>query len=126
MGISPEVVRNRLSRGTLESVKERGRVFVLIDRDMARDTDDIPTDTPGEVHAALVSAKDETIGVLEEQLESERAASAELRRIVAGLVQRLPELEPAREPRDADISAADERAGTGRTAGRREARFVVA
>ena len=36
LGISPEVVRNRLSRGTLESVKERGRVFVLIDRDMAR------------------------------------------------------------------------------------------
>ena len=35
------------------------------------------------------------------QLEAERGASAELRRIVAGLVQRIPELEAPREPRDA-------------------------
>jgi hypothetical protein len=37
------------------------------------------------------------VGFLERQLETEQAASAELRRIVAGLVQRVPELEPARE-----------------------------
>src|SRR5215212_3673969 len=107
LGISPEAVRNRLSRGTLKSVKERGRVYVLIDRDMVRDNDDmsggtsrdtadIPSDTPPD-STALIDAKDETIRILEEQLESERAASAELRRIVAGLVQRVPELEPARE-----------------------------
>jgi hypothetical protein len=100
LGISPEAVRNRLSRGTLESVKENGRVFVLTDGDMARDTDDIPTEIPGE-STAVINAKDETIRILEEQLESERAASAELRRIVAGLVQRVPELEPAREARNA-------------------------
>ena len=99
LGISPEAVRNRLSRGTLESVKENGRVFVLIDRGMSRDTDDTPPDTPVE-STAVIDAKDETIRILEEQLESERAASAELRRIVAGLVQRVPELEPAREPRE--------------------------
>jgi hypothetical protein len=107
LGISPEAVRNRLSRGTLKSVKENGRVFVLIDRDMARDTDDIPTDTPP-AHVAVIDAKDETIRVLEEQLEAERAASAELRRIVAGLVQRVPELEPASEPRESPLSAAAE------------------
>jgi hypothetical protein len=126
LGISPEAVRNRLSRGTLKSVKERGRVFVLIDRDMvrdnndmsggtSRDTDDIPTDTPPE-SAALIDAKDETIRILEEQLESERAASAELRRIVAGLVQRVPELEPAREAppegRESTVSASGD-AGEG-------------
>jgi hypothetical protein len=33
LGISPEAVRNRLSRGTLESVKEFGTVYILIDRE---------------------------------------------------------------------------------------------
>jgi hypothetical protein len=107
LGISPEAVRNRLSRGTLDSVKEDGAVYVLLKVDMVRHTDGISPDMPGE-SAALVSAKDETIRVLREQLEAERAASAELRRIVAGLVQRVPELEPASEPRDAPVSPSEE------------------
>jgi hypothetical protein len=99
LGISPEAVRNRLSRGTLESVKEDGTVYVLISTDRSRHTGDTSGDIPGEAPtgAALISAKDETIRVLREQLEAERSASAELRRIVAGLVQRVPELEPAPE-----------------------------
>lgn len=107
LGISPEAVRNRLSRGTLDSTKENGTVYVLLEADMARSTADTPNgtprstddrsgDTPGE-SAALMAAKDETIRVLRDQLEAERAAGAELRRIVAGLVQRVPELEAPRE-----------------------------
>ena len=98
LGISPEAVRNRLSRGTLESVKENGRVFVLIDRDMARDTDDMPTDTPHE-STAVIEAKDETIRVLKDLLDAEREANRENRRIIVGLVQRVPELE-ARQSRE--------------------------
>jgi hypothetical protein len=107
LGISPEAVRNRLSRGTLDSVKENGSVFVLLDADKVRYTDGTPTDRPqhtggtpsdiSEDSGALIASKDETIRVLLSQLEAERAASAEMRRIVAGLVQRVPELEPARE-----------------------------
>lgn len=96
LGISPEAVRNRLSRGTLASNKEDGTVYVLLEADRVRHIGDTPNDISGE-SSALISAKDETIRVLTEQLEAERAASAELRRIVAGLVQRVPELEPARE-----------------------------
>ncbi len=99
--ISPDAVRNRLSRGTLDSVREDGRVFVLIDRDMARDTGDIWNGTPPEgPAAAIVDAKDETIRVLKDQLEAEREANRENRRIIAGLVQRVPELEAASAPRD--------------------------
>jgi hypothetical protein len=107
LGISPEAVRNRLSRGTLDSVKENGSVFVLLDADKVRYADGTTTDrsqhTGGtttdilEDPGALIASKDETIRVLLSQLEAERAASAEMRRIVAGLVQRVPELEPARE-----------------------------
>jgi hypothetical protein len=108
LGISTGAVRNRLSRGTLESVKEDGTVYVLLPADMLQDTErdavDMSRDT-GEIHGdmsgesgGLISAKDETIHLLREQLEVEREASAELRRIIAGLVQRVPELEPSREP----------------------------
>ena len=117
LGISPEAVRNRLSRGTLDSVKENGTVYVLLEADMARSTTDTPNDRlrsaadrpgdPQDAHAALVAAKDETIRVLREQLEAERAAGAELRRIVAGLVHRVPELEAPRGPRDAPETAAE-------------------
>src|SRR5829696_3452083 len=107
LGISPEAVRNRLSRGTLESTKENGTVYVLLTADMVRHTDDRSSDRSGGTSrhigdtpndpSSLISAKEETIGVLKAQLEAERAASAELRRIVAGLVQRVPELEPAND-----------------------------
>jgi hypothetical protein len=121
LGISPEAVRNRLSRGTLDSVKENGSVFVLLDADKVRYADGTTTDrsqhTGGtttdilEDPGALIASKDETIRVLLSQLEAERAASAEMRRIVAGLVQRVPELEPAREassePTGAPLSHSD-------------------
>ena len=110
LGISPEAVRNRLSRRTLNSVREDGTVYVLLDTDRLRHTgntsdgtsDDIPV-----VSESLISAKDETIRVLSEQLEAERTASAELRRIVAGLVQRVPELEAVPEPRDTPMTGSE-------------------
>ena len=108
--ISPEAVRNRLSRGTLESAKEDGTVFVLLEADRARHITDTSHDIPGETEA-LISAKDETIRVLSEQLEAEREASAELRRIVAGLVQRVPELEAPQEPREAPETVSEESGG---------------
>jgi hypothetical protein len=128
LGISPEAVRNRLSRGTLNSEKEDGTVYVLLPADKVRhigDRSQYTIDRPNgtsqhigdtfsdipENSASLISAKDETIRVLSEQLEAERMASSELRRIVAGLVQRVPELEPARdtspEPRDSPVPSSE-------------------
>ncbi len=99
LGISPEAVRNRLSRGTLRSEKRAGRVFVLIDRDMVRPTErhtaDTTTDTTG-----LVDALRQQIASLERQLGVANEANRENRRIIAGLVQRIPELQAAPEPRD--------------------------
>jgi hypothetical protein len=42
---------------------------------------------------ALISAKNETIATLRDQLEAERQAHAEARRIIAGLVERIPAIE---------------------------------
>jgi septal ring factor EnvC (AmiA/AmiB activator) len=89
---------------------------VLLEADKVRHTADESHDIPGET-GALISAKDETIRVLREQLEAEREASAELRRIVAGLVQRVPELEAPAEPREAPEAASE---GSGGTQDRKE------
>ncbi len=125
LGISPEAVRNRLSRGTLDSIRMSGMVYVLLPTDRPRHTDDIPNGTPKDIpidisgvfgqgsRPALISAKDETIRVLENQLEAEREASAELRRIIAGLVQRVPELEAPPESRESPETATNLHQGGG-------------
>jgi hypothetical protein len=96
LGTSVDAVRKRIARGTLESEKADGKVYVWLDDGAPRsDTD------------ALISSKDETITVLREQLEAEREnlraernAHAEARRIIAGLVERVPALEPPAETRE--------------------------
>jgi hypothetical protein len=118
LGISTGAVRNRLSRGTLESIKENGTVFVLLSSEMSRDvtdtpantsrdTDDMPPEMSRDVEA-LMAAKAETIRILTEQLGRAEERDRENRRIIAGLVQRVPELEPAREPRESDVSVSEE------------------
>ncbi len=107
LGISPEAVRNRLSRGTLDSVKENGSVFVLLKTDTSRHADGTPEDISGE-SGGLISAKDETIRVLREQLEAEREANRENRRIIAGLVQRVPEIEAPRKAPESPRTSAEE------------------
>jgi excisionase family DNA binding protein len=89
LGTSVDAVRMRVRRGSLESEKDPdGRVYVWVDGDSS-ETEPRRDGEP----EALISAKDETIAVLREQLEAEREAHREARRIIAGLVQRIPELE---------------------------------
>ncbi len=98
LGISPEAVRNRLSRGTLRSEKVDGRVFVLIDRDMARHTERSTGDTPTDT-LELVEEMRARIEDLRDQLSEEREARRRADTIImqltqanASLAARLPEL----------------------------------
>jgi hypothetical protein len=108
LGITTDAVRMRLSRWTLASERHEGRVYVLLESDI---TNDRPDDT-----TTLIAAKDETIEILREQLraqreqlQAEREAHAEARRIIAGLVQRVPELEAAPEsPPESPETATEE------------------
>jgi len=53
LGITTGAVRNRLSRGTLQSIKEGDTVYVVLpERHTERDTGDIPGES-----AALISPK---------------------------------------------------------------------
>jgi excisionase family DNA binding protein len=92
LGISEGAVRARIHRGTLETERDSGTVYVRLNAD---DTTNERTE-----QSELVQTLREYNAALERQLNAEREASAELRRIVAGLVQRIPELEAPTEPRE--------------------------
>jgi len=106
LGISTGAVRNRLSRGTLPSTKESGTVYVLLPTDMSRvadrDADDTPGGIPQSDNTALTSELRDRLRYVEGQLEAERQAHAEARRIIAGLVERIP---PAIEARESPVAA---------------------
>jgi hypothetical protein len=101
MGITTDAVRMRISRGTLDSERQEGRVYVLLEDDA---TTDASGDTSGE---ALIASKDETIRVLREQLDQANEANRENRRIIAALTSRLPAIEAPQEPSEAPERAAD-------------------
>jgi excisionase family DNA binding protein len=111
LGTSVDAVRMRVRRGTLESEKDPdGRVHVWVN--------DNSTETRLRLHgepSTLISAKDETIKVLSEQLESEREARRRADTIIAQLTQanatlaaRVPELEAAESREQTAEGAADE------------------
>ncbi len=123
LGISPEAVRARLSRGTL--LKEKapdGAVYVILDADKSVDDTQLNGDgTPDEsqpngdgtdVHtqsngdgtanqSGTVEVLQDQIDYLREQLDQERQARTEERRrhdtLMAQLMQRIPEIEGPQE-----------------------------
>lgn len=86
LGISVEAVRSRIKRGTLESVKEGGRTYVLLDAAQIRPVSDQSLDRE------LIDELRDRVRSLERRLDEERVSSAELGRIIAALAQRIPEL----------------------------------
>ena len=104
LGITAEAVRSRIKRRTLRTTREGGTVYVLLrdtdraqpDTDRARPVEEAPPDRTD----ALIDALAGQVEDLRGQLQAERQAHAEARRIIAGLVERIPALEPPSEPRE--------------------------
>src|ERR687898_2696574 len=104
LGTSVDAVRMRVRRGSLESEKDPdGRVHVWVNSD-ASETKPRPDGEP----SVLISAKDETIHILTQQLEAERRANEENRRIIAALTSRIPAIEAPPDEREAAETARDE------------------
>ena len=100
LGITAEAVRSRIKRRTLTTNREGGTVYVVLsDTDraqpvgwrsaQARPGDEPPSDRTD----ALIDALGGQVEDLREQLAAERQAHAEARRIIAGLVERIPAIE---------------------------------
>ena len=111
LGTTVDAIRKRVQRDTIAHEKDTdGRVWILLDADRTRHDND--QDTTGHRQDtepdALISAKDETIATLREQLQAERQAHAEARRIIAGLVERIPAIEAPSEPRESPQTVEEE------------------
>jgi excisionase family DNA binding protein len=109
LGISGDAVRSRIKRGTLETVREGGRVWVVLgdtDRPTAQAQ---PTRAPGEDR--LYQEMQERIRYLEEQVEEEREARRRADTLLARLMDRLPELEAPSETLQAPETTAQEPEG---------------
>src|SRR5215204_6800788 len=113
LGLTEGAVRQRLKRGTLPFEKaEDGSVYVLLHRTHARtdadntrtNTDSTNDNTADQVFSPLVESLEDQVQFLREQLAAEREANRENRRLLAAALERIPEIEPAREapePREA-------------------------
>jgi hypothetical protein len=103
--ISTGAVRNRLSRGTLPSTKESGTVYVLLAADTSRDAEGDTDDTPGGIPPSdsdvLTSELRDRLRYVEGQLEAERQAHAEARRLLAAALERIPAIEAPQETSEA-------------------------
>ena len=85
LGISSGAVRSRLSRGTLQSVREGGTVYVLLPAGMPRDADRNANDMSDDMPSTLFDQMRERIESLERQLEQANDRDRENRRIIAAL-----------------------------------------
>jgi hypothetical protein len=110
LGLTVDAIRKRIARGTIPHERdEDGRVWVLLDtgQDAASKVRD--AGQPQYEPAALTSELRERLRYVEGQLSEERQAHAEARRIIAGMVERIP---PAIEaPRESPQTAPEPSAG---------------
>jgi hypothetical protein len=126
LGISTEATRQRIKRGTLPTERdENGNVFVLLENDGTRTTEDgihpnnDRTDDSTVALTSLAASQEDQIEFLRQQLQAEREANRENRRLLAAALERIPQIEAPQEesppePTGAHVSAAEDAAnGTG-------------
>jgi hypothetical protein len=111
LGTTSEGVRSRIKRGTLQAERESGRVWVILQGTLARPgaapprpDDTQPGDQPGDRAGDRTELVDELrarVSSLERQLDLERDANRENRRLLAAALERIPALEPPEGPESA-------------------------
>lgn len=109
LGLTEGAVRSRIKRGTLAAERVGGRVYVILSGDEPPPNTGEPTDEPSAdlYQDRLIESYEARIESLERQLQAEREAHGESRRIIAGLVQRIPELEAPPQTPEEDESVAE-------------------
>ncbi len=121
LGLTKGAVRSRIKRGTLPTVKETGRVYVVFGAGTSSANHPPNTDEPtGEPYAQseLIESLQDQVAFLRAELERRGEEADRYQRIVAGLAQtnanlseRVRELEAAPEPRDEPETARQDAGG---------------
>jgi hypothetical protein len=108
-----EAIRSRIKRGTLPSTKEGASVYVLLSPDqmplgqrpgVAQTTDRTQLDALAE---ALGEMR-EQVRFLREQLQAERRANEQYRRLLAAALERIPQIEAPPEARESPTEATEQ------------------
>ena len=102
LGISSEAVRTRIQRGTLRSVRESGRVFVLFDADRTQSD----TDRTGD-RTALVDELRARVAFLETELRTRTEENRRKDHLLAAALERIPAIEAPESPETPSDSAGD-------------------
>jgi len=118
LGISSDAVRKRAKRGNIDyETGADGKLYVWVDTGQT-------TDHPSRegtfgiegglhhVHNELVEELRERVRFLERQVEEEREANRENRRLLAAALERIPEIEAPRGEPESRESASEEATGT--------------
>src|SRR5829696_2861129 len=113
LGISRDAVYKRIERNKIDHERDAdGQLYVYVDKSAAGQRQNVQSES-----GALTFALEARIESLERQLEAERGSSAELRRLLAAALERIPpQLEaPVESPSAApgDAEPADEQQGRG-------------
>ena len=94
MGVTVDAIRGRLRRGTLDSERESGTVYVWVE------PSELASQRPSSDESELLEALRDQVRYLREQLDEERQARTEERRrqdtIIVQLTQLIPGLESPR------------------------------
>ena len=98
LGISPDGVRMRVRRGTIDHEKdEAGRLLVYVDEGEL-ERNDVQDSSPDAYLAVLQKQIEQLrndVADWKEQLREEREANRENRRLLAAALERIPAIEPA-------------------------------
>jgi hypothetical protein len=98
MGVTVDAIRKRVARDTIPHEKdEDGRVWVILDTDQDAASKVQDTDQPQSATDALISQMQDRIASLERQLDQEREANSEHRRLLLRALERIPPQLEARE-----------------------------
>src|SRR5215212_214315 len=109
LGITQDAVRKRIARGTIRHEKDHeGRIFVYLDTFERESKTNQDNGQDGVSETVSDTDQDKYTRSLEDQIDFLRRELERKDTIIMSLAQRIPELEPARETRESDISASEE------------------
>lgn len=105
LGTSVDAIRGRIRRGTLDSLKVEGVVYVLLDAANREQHADQSPPNPSDSRQ-LTADQSELVGEMRDQIDWLRREVERKDTIIMSLTQRIPELEAPPEPPDAPETAA--------------------
>jgi len=115
LGVGTDAVRKRVARGTMEHERVDDTVYVWLDDGHDNGTTerrDGGTNGDGarllDAYRDQLDAYKDQVGYLRSQLDQERRANDENRRLLAALIQRVPELEAGASPSAASEAHEDD------------------